>query len=147
VSLRTKLAPSRLILGAIGLTIGVGGVLALREATLSTHGEEVGPSIELVVSAQTSGGEPGQTLAEMVEAQIHACRLEVSSDVVGPIEPTTVRSASAARSPASRPISAATSSMWTACWADVNRTAPIRPAAISSIAARSGPVSSGSAQR
>jgi hypothetical protein len=87
VSVRTQLAPGRLVLGAVGLALGVGGVLALREATLSTHDEEVEPRIELVVSAETRGGESGQTLSEMVEAQIETCRLEVSSDVVGPIEP------------------------------------------------------------
>ena len=43
--------------------------------------------IELVVSAQTEGGEHDQTLAEMVEAQLLTCRLEVKSDLAGPIEP------------------------------------------------------------
>lgn len=86
MSVRSQLAPGRLILGIVGLAIGIGGVLALREATLSTHGEEVGPRIDLVVSAQTEGGEASQTLPEMVEAQIDACRLEVNSDVVGAIE-------------------------------------------------------------
>ncbi len=43
--------------------------------------------MELVVSARTRGGEPSQTLAEMVEAQLLTCRLEVTSDVDGPIEP------------------------------------------------------------
>jgi hypothetical protein len=86
VRLRTRLAPGRLVLGALGLAIGVGGVLLLREATLSTHGEDVAARIELVVSAQTEGGERTQSLGEMVEAQIMTCRLEVTSDVVGPIE-------------------------------------------------------------
>lgn len=84
--LRELLAPRRLVLGAIGLVIGIGGVLALREATLSTHGQRVGPEIELVVSASSQGGEPTQNLAEMVEAQVQACRLEVNSDVVGAVE-------------------------------------------------------------
>ncbi len=81
----TRLA--RLVLGVIGLAIGVVGVLALREATLSTHAS-VSPDsqIELVVSARTKNGEPGQSLDEMVEAQVTACRLEVASDVVGDIE-------------------------------------------------------------
>ena len=43
--------------------------------------------IELVVAAHTKGGETNQTLAEMVEAQLLACRLEVASDLVGAIEP------------------------------------------------------------
>ncbi|MGH9227938.1 MAG: hypothetical protein ACRD07_04250 [Acidimicrobiales bacterium] len=77
----------RLLLGAIGLGVGIVGVLALREATLSTH-ESVseGRATELVVSAKTKGGEQDQTLPEMVEAQLRACRLEVTSDLTGPIE-------------------------------------------------------------
>jgi hypothetical protein len=77
----------RVALGAVGLAIGIVGVLALREATLSTHEPAAGRGTELVVSARTHGGESGQTLAEMVEAQLLTCRLEVTSDLVEPIEP------------------------------------------------------------
>ncbi|MGH2684311.1 MAG: hypothetical protein ACRDJP_02460 [Actinomycetota bacterium] len=63
------------------------GVLALREATLSTHEPVAGRGTELVVAATTAGGERTQTLAEMVEAQLLACRLEVNSDISGPIQP------------------------------------------------------------
>jgi hypothetical protein len=70
----------------VGLGAGVAGVLALREATLSTHEQVAGRGMELVVSARTKGGEQGQTLAEMVEAQLLTCRLEVTSDLAGPIE-------------------------------------------------------------
>ena len=45
--------------------------------------------------ARVKGGEAGQTLDEMVEAQLVACRLEVNSDIVGEIE-------SAARRPLPR---------------------------------------------
>jgi hypothetical protein len=82
----TKLTPARVVLGAVGLAIGVVGVLALREATLSTHQEVSARETELVVTARTKGGETDQTLAEMVEAQLLACRLEVTSDLAGPIE-------------------------------------------------------------
>ncbi|MGH9138967.1 MAG: hypothetical protein ACRD0G_18300, partial [Acidimicrobiales bacterium] len=82
-----KLTPAKAALGLVGLGVGVAGVLALREATLSTHQPVEGRGMELVVSARTRGGEQGQTLAEMVEAQLLACRLEVTSDVVGAIEP------------------------------------------------------------
>jgi hypothetical protein len=82
-----KLSPGRIALGAVGLGAGVVGVLALREATLSTHEQIVGQDMEVVVSATTKGGEGGQTLAEMVEAQLLTCRLEVTSDFAGPIEP------------------------------------------------------------
>jgi len=82
-----KLRPGRLVLGVIGLGIGVVAVLALREATLSTHQRVTGRGMELVVSAKTKGGEKSQTLSEMVEAQLLACRLEVNSDLDGRIEP------------------------------------------------------------
>jgi hypothetical protein len=81
-----KLRPGRVALGLVGLGIGVVAVLALREATLSTHQPVTGRGTELVVSAKTKGGERSQTLSEMVEAQVLACRLEVTSDLDGRIE-------------------------------------------------------------
>jgi hypothetical protein len=81
-----KLRPVPIILGVIGLVVGVVGVLALREATLSTHERVSGRGMELVVSAETKGGEEGQTLSEMVEAQLLSCRLEVGSDLNGRIQ-------------------------------------------------------------
>jgi hypothetical protein len=80
------LSPARLALGAVGLAVGVVAVFFLREATLSTHEPVEARETELVVSAKTKGGERDQTLDEMVEAQVLACRLEVASDVAGPIE-------------------------------------------------------------
>jgi hypothetical protein len=76
----------RLALGAVGLAIGIVGVLALREATLSTHEPVTARHLELVVKARTHGGETNQTLAEMVEAQLETCRLEVTSDIDGTIQ-------------------------------------------------------------
>jgi hypothetical protein len=73
-------------LGLVGLGIGFAGVLALREATLSTHEAVSGRQMQLVVAAKTHGGEQNQTLSEMVEAQLLTCRLEVTSDLAGPIE-------------------------------------------------------------
>jgi hypothetical protein len=81
-----KLTPIRLLLGVVGLAISIVGVVALREATLSTHEPVTAGETELVVSADTHGGESHQTLPEMVEAQVQACRLEVTSDLVGSIE-------------------------------------------------------------
>jgi hypothetical protein len=78
----------KVALGAVGVAIGVFAVSALRQATLSTH--ETVPhdsQIEVVVSAHVRGGEGGQTLEEMVEAQLVACRLEVNSDIIGEVEP------------------------------------------------------------
>ena len=77
----------RVVLGGVGLIIGAFAVLALREATLSTH-ERVDPDsqTEVVVEAETDHAERGQTVAEMTQAIMLTCRLEVSSDLVGDIE-------------------------------------------------------------
>jgi hypothetical protein len=79
---------ARVVLAIAGVALGVFGVVALRSATLSTH-DVVPPDsqIEVVVSAEVRRGEGGQTLEEMVEAQLVACRLEVNSDIVGEVEP------------------------------------------------------------
>jgi hypothetical protein len=78
----------RVGLGAIGLVVGVAAVLALREATLSTH-QPVAPDsqTEVVVESETDHAERGQTVTEMTQAIMQTCRLEVSSDIVGEIEP------------------------------------------------------------
>lgn len=79
--------PGAVLLGVVGLAVGVGAVLQLREATLSTH-QRVAPDSTMVVelSARTRGGETNQSLDEMVGALLVACRLEVASDLVGPVE-------------------------------------------------------------
>ena len=78
--------PAHIAFAVVGLALGVFGVWALREATLSTHGR-IDPStqLELVVRARTEGGERGQLLEEMVEALLLTCRLEVTADIAGPI--------------------------------------------------------------
>lgn len=81
-----KLRPGRLALGAVGLAIGVVGVLALREATLSTHEPVDARETRVVLSGKTKGGEEHQTRSEMVEAQLLNCRLRVDSDLSGPVE-------------------------------------------------------------
>jgi hypothetical protein len=82
----TKAKLVKIALGVVGLGIGVVAVLLLREATLSTHEPVDARQTDLVVSAKTKGGEKNQTLSEMVEAQLLTCRLEVESDLSGPIE-------------------------------------------------------------
>ena len=78
--------PAHIVFGAVGLAVGVLGVWALREATLSTHGRiDPNTQIEVVVRARTEGGERGQSLGEMVEALLLTCRLEVTADFAGPI--------------------------------------------------------------
>ena len=77
----------RIALGAVGLAIGVVAVLALREATLSTHQPVPKDSLtEVVVTARGRSGEANQTLHEKVDAVLTACRLEVSSDLTGEVE-------------------------------------------------------------
>jgi hypothetical protein len=66
--------------------VGIVAVLLLREATLSTHERVNARQTGLLLSAETKGGEEHQTLPEMVQAQVLTCRLEVESDVVGPVE-------------------------------------------------------------
>lgn len=72
-----------LLLGIVGLGVGVLGVSALREATLSTH-EQVSPNsrVEVMVHARIHNTEFNQTLEEAAEAQLLSCRLEVASDIV-----------------------------------------------------------------
>lgn len=81
-----RVSPVKLALGVVGLAVGVVAVFLLREATLSTHEEVDARETQLVVSARTKGGERDQTLDEMVEAQLLACRLEVASDLAAPVE-------------------------------------------------------------
>jgi hypothetical protein len=69
------------------LLLGGVAVLVLRDATFSTH-QPVEPEsrVELIMQVDVRDPEPGQTPAEMTEALILICRLEVNSDLVGPIE-------------------------------------------------------------
>jgi hypothetical protein len=89
VKARIRRLLPRLGLGVVGLLIGGLLVSLLREATLSTHDEFIprDSQIEIVVHAHTRNAETGQTLAEMVEAQLLACRLEVASDLEGEVRP------------------------------------------------------------
>jgi hypothetical protein len=72
-----------ILLGVLGLGVGAIAVSALREATLSTH-QPVSPGskVEVTVHARVHNTEQHQTLEEHVEAQLLACRLEVSSDII-----------------------------------------------------------------
>ena len=81
-----SVAPGRVALGTLGFAVGVLGVLAVRDATLSTHQPAVpGSEVEVVVSARSEGAERGQSLPELVEALLLTCRLEVPADLTGPI--------------------------------------------------------------
>ncbi len=76
----------RPVAAAVAVVILGVGVVALRDATLSTH-QAVAPdsSIELIFRIASHGGEQGQTLDEIAEALVITCRLEVNSDP-GPID-------------------------------------------------------------
>jgi hypothetical protein len=81
-----KFRPALWALSAVGLGVGVLGVSALREATLSTHERvDSGSRVAVHIEARTEGGEPGQTLAEMVDALLLTCRLEVTADLAEPV--------------------------------------------------------------
>jgi hypothetical protein len=85
---RRRFHPVAILMGAVGLAVGILGVAALREATLSTH-QPVDPEsqTELVLTADSRGAESSQSLSELVDAQVRMCRLEINSDVVGEIAP------------------------------------------------------------
>jgi hypothetical protein len=75
-------------LGTVGLLVGILAVVALREATMSTHSPAArGSRVEVVIDARTRHGEPSHTMAEMVDAQVRTCRLQVGSDLVGAVRP------------------------------------------------------------
>jgi hypothetical protein len=76
---------TKIILGLVALGVGAFGLIALRDATLSTHQATAPDSrMELVLHVDTHGGEQGQTRTEMAEALVLTCRLEVTSDVAEP---------------------------------------------------------------
>jgi hypothetical protein len=85
-----KVRPAAVALSVVGLGVGLLGVSALREATLSTH-ERVDPGsrLEVHIRARTEGGEPGQSLGEQVEALLLTCRLEVTADLDEPVREVT----------------------------------------------------------
>lgn len=76
----------RLVAAAVAVVaLGI-GIIALRDATLSTH-QPVPPDsrIELIFRIASRDGEHGQTTDEFAHALLITCRLEVNSDP-GPIE-------------------------------------------------------------
>lgn len=74
----------RVVAAMAGLAVGIAGVLALREATLSTHQPVSADSrVAVVIDVDTRNRERDQSAAEMAEALFAVCRLEVSSDLVG----------------------------------------------------------------
>lgn len=67
------------------VVLGV-GIVALRDATLSTHQAVPSDSrIELILRVASNNSEHGQSLDEFAEALVTTCRLEVNSDP-GPVQ-------------------------------------------------------------
>ena len=75
-----RIRPGAVVLGGVGLMVGTGAVLAMREATLSTH-QPVGRDSEVVIVLDATVNDPegGRTVEDMVEALLLACRLEVDN--------------------------------------------------------------------
>lgn len=73
--------------GILGVVLVVVAVVAIRDATLSTH-EPVDPDsrIEVVLRLRSKGGEARQSDAEAAAALLTFCRLEVNSDLEGPVD-------------------------------------------------------------
>lgn len=80
------MSPARVVSGLLALALLAVGIGQLRTATLSTHQRQPADSeLTVELSSSTHGGEPGQTLAEMTEALLLVCRLEVTTDPIGPL--------------------------------------------------------------
>jgi hypothetical protein len=75
-----RISLAGVVLGLAGIAIGITAVIALREASMSTHHPVAeGSQAVIELRASTKGGERGQTLDEMVEAVLLTCRLEVGN--------------------------------------------------------------------
>jgi len=75
----TRVHPGRLLLGIVGIAVGITAVLALKEATLSTHHRvDPGTRAVVVLDARSRGAERGRSLGVMVETLVLQCRLEVA---------------------------------------------------------------------
>lgn len=76
----------RYVAALVAVVAGVAGIIALRDATLSTH-QPVSPDsrTELIIQVDVRDPEASQTPDEMVEALLLYCRIEVNSDPVGEI--------------------------------------------------------------
>ena len=83
-----RLRPGAILFGALGMAVGTGAVLGLREATLSTH-QPVGRDsvVVIVLDATVNDPEGGRTVDDMVEALLMSCRLEVDhSELVAEVD-------------------------------------------------------------
>lgn len=77
----------RVVAGAVGFAVGVGAVVLVREATLSTHQPVPADSrTEVVIDVDTRNRERNQRPDEMAAALFTFCRLEVFSDLVGDVD-------------------------------------------------------------
>ncbi|WP_421118677.1 hypothetical protein ACE2AJ_15095 [Aquihabitans daechungensis] len=80
-----KVVRAVVITGAVLLLLG--GVVALRRATQSTHyPQDPDSTVRVVVEAKGNRVEPSHDLDELTEAHLWFCRLEIGSDPVGEVE-------------------------------------------------------------
>lgn len=77
-----RVLAGRFLLPMLGLAVGLGSIVALREATISRHEPMVhGTHTEVIIRASSNGAEHGQSLDELVAATFSLCRSEVNADV------------------------------------------------------------------
>ena len=78
---------SRSVAGMVAAVVVVVGVVLLREQTMTRHQPGVpGTATEVIVSAATRNNEPASTVAELTQALVSTCRLEVDAEPVSDLE-------------------------------------------------------------
>ena len=78
---------SRSVAGMVAAVVVVVGVVLLREQTMTRHQPRVpGTATEVVVNAASRNNEPASTVAELTQALVSTCRLEVDAEPVSGLE-------------------------------------------------------------
>ena len=78
---------SRSVAGMVAAVVVVVGVVLLREQTMTRHQPGVpGTATEVIVNAASRNNEPASTVAELTQALVSTCRLEVDAEPVSDLE-------------------------------------------------------------
>ena len=78
---------SRNVAGMVAAVVVVVGVVLLREQTMTRHQPGVpGTATEVIVNAASRNNEPASTVAELTQALVSTCRLEVDAEPVSDLE-------------------------------------------------------------
>lgn len=78
---------SRSVAGMVAAVVVVVGVVLLREQTMTRHQPGVpGTATEVIVNAASRNNEPASTVAELTQALVSTCRLEVDAEPVSGLE-------------------------------------------------------------